>query len=90
MVITKHRDKVLALRAARETANKGCNVCPCCGENRMDGCIDHTFKTWKRWSWLLQTKNMKADCYHCLSCGAEWESDPYEYDPDDYSFFGVD
>lgn len=27
---------------------------------------------------LFKFKHMQADCYKCETCGAEWQSDPYE------------
>lgn len=87
MKITKTSDKALSLKNAREIANIGCNKCPCCGETKSHadylfedinkGIIRGLQKTWVEG--LFKMKNMKCDFYHCLTCGAEWESEPYEW-----------
>lgn len=69
-------------------ANRGCNVCPCCGEtkNKMDyiaeGIFDKGIRSGlicKHWAQgILRTKYMQIDCYSCDTCGAAWESEPYE------------
>ena len=87
MKITKTDKDASRLAAKKAAANEGCDVCPCCGENRkMSECIsagskkqgiDHCGVTvWT--TGLIFTKNMAKDRYCCLSCGAEWESDAYE------------
>lgn len=69
-------------------ANRGCNVCPCCGEtkNKMDYIAEGIFNKGvrsglicKHWAQgILRTKYMQIDCYSCDTCGAEWESEQYE------------
>lgn len=88
MKITKTSDRVAFLNNAKMVANKGCNRCPCCGETKSSmeytsigewhkGIISGLSKSWV--TGLLWMKNMRCDCYSCLTCGAEWESDPYEW-----------
>lgn len=68
--------------------NIGCSKCPCCGETRKSieyiseghpnrGIVSGIQKTWAEG--FFKIKTMKCDCYHCLTCGAEWESEPYEW-----------
>ena len=76
------------LNMSKQNANIGCNVCPCCGETKdsfnyfaagksRKGLLRGLQKTWVEG--LFKMKNMKCDCYKCLTCGAEWESEPYEW-----------
>lgn len=88
MKITKsNRDNELS-KMRREIANKGCDVCPCCGEKKHnyeyieEGQSNkgisggYIVKNWCKG--LFKMKYMQVDCYKCYTCGAEWESDPYE------------
>ena len=88
MKITKTNKEYLNEIQRKKSANKGCKVCPCCGEN----------KTWEHYmkkgkldkgilaggmvrSWaegFFKTRIMSVDYYKCITCGAEWESEPYE------------
>lgn len=77
MKITKTSDRAAFLKKAKENANKGCDKCPCCGENYKG--FSPLIKTWYEGGILKKGKHMKIDCYTCESCGAEWESDPYEW-----------
>lgn len=87
MKITKTSDKFHKEKKNREDANLGCSVCPCCGESKRweeymaigilnKGVSSGTMKTWA--TGFFRMKNMRSDCYECRTCGAEWESDPYE------------
>lgn len=89
MKITKTAEKVQAFEKAKMKANAGCEVCPCCGETQSVGYyISKGFlhrgissglcKTWVKG--IFKIKNMHVDCYRCYTCGAEWESEPYEYE----------
>lgn len=88
MRITKTSDRVSSLESAKRIANIGCNKCPCCGETKSSisyyslgeinkGIVSGLSKTWAEG--FFKMKSMKCDCYHCLTCGAEWESEPYEW-----------
>lgn len=87
MKITKTSDKFHKEKKNREDANFGCSVCPCCGESKPyeeylfigvvgKGVLGGTKKTWA--TGFFRIKTMQSDCYTCYTCGAEWESDPYE------------
>ena len=79
-----HEDRM----TRKAIANRGCNVCPCCGETKtvMEYFNDEvlhkgifgglTCKSWAKG--LFRLKYMQTDCYSCETCGAKWESDPYE------------
>ena len=88
MKITKTSDKAYFLKIAEINANKGCDKCPCCGETNQSieylltgepnkGIVSGLQKTWAEG--FFKIKNMKCDCYHCFTCGAQWESEPYEW-----------
>ena len=74
MRITKTRDQVNNFERNEAIANFGCNTCPCCGNPVWGSLVSR--------SWIegfFRTRHMKVNCYTCDSCGAQWESDPYEY-----------
>lgn len=89
MKITKSSKEVALYEAIKNVANAGCNVCPCCGETKtcrdyiMNGIFNKGIiagfhsKTWVKG--FFHMRNMRCDCYKCYSCGAEWESEPYQY-----------
>lgn len=75
MKIIKTQEQVNRLKIGKEIANKGCDICPCCGEeygSKIPAC-----RTWA--AGIFKTKYYKVNIYNCDSCGASWESDPYEY-----------
>ncbi len=89
MKITKPASVVAMTEAQKIAANAGCQRCPCCGETKTDveymkedifnkgisfGLIS---KTWVEG--IFRMKHMKSDCYKCYTCGAEWESEPYQW-----------
>lgn len=76
MKIIKTADRVAFLKRAEQIANQGCDKCPCCGKP-YNGIP--TVKTWYECGLFKVGKSMKVQGYKCYSCGAEWESDPYEY-----------
>lgn len=75
----------------KKIANRGCNVCPCCGETKSwtqymkEGILNKGIdgglicKAWAEG--LFHTRYIRVDCYSCNTCGAEWESEPYESEP---------
>lgn len=89
MKITRTADDVQARNERRRKANEGCGVCPCCGETKNHfyyKCrniwdrrgIDYGL-TAKRWTkGIFIKRHMRIDVYHCGTCGADWESNPYE------------
>lgn len=88
MRITKTSDRVAAFNNAKRVANIGCDTCPCCGETKQSidyfiagefnkGIVSGIQKTWAQG--FFKMKSMKCDCYNCLTCGAKWESEPYEW-----------
>lgn len=87
VIITKSKDRVDYLKEQRRLANQNCKICPYCGEkiDMMEyftkgivnkGISSGTCKTWA--SGLFKTKFWQVDCYHCKTCGTEWETKPYE------------
>lgn len=89
MRITKSSEEVNKFVMAKEIANHGCDRCPCCGETKtwdryvQEGVTNkgilkgYINKTWVKG--IFRMRNMKCDCYKCTSCGAEWESEPYQW-----------
>lgn len=89
MKITRTSSDENIFRMNKAVANKGCNICPCCGQP-----VDTPSAMCKTWfghknpqGESLFTElfgrepnhHYKVDCYKCWNCGAEWESDPYIY-----------
>lgn len=92
MKITKSSNEASRLNALKETANAGCLVCPCCGEKKShvqymkeEGVFTHKgvsggiYRSWAAGGFFKKIKNMRVDCYQCYTCGAQWESEPYEW-----------
>ena len=77
MKITRTSDRAVFLKTAKQNANKGCDKCPCCGKE-YNG-VSLISKTWYESGFLKKPRHMKVNYYSCSSCGAEWESDPYEW-----------
>ena len=87
MKITKTNKDANNSKIRKEIANQGCNKCPCCGETRsfyeamekggkFQGILNATCKNYCKG--IFKMKYMQIDCYKCETCGAEWESEPYE------------
>lgn len=76
MKITKTSDRAAFLKISEQIANKNCDKCPCCGVPYYG---IPTIRTWYKSSLFKKGKNMKIKCYSCYWCGAEWESEPYEW-----------
>ena len=77
MKIIKTKEQVDTLKLNKEKANEGCDTCPCCGiKDGLNGLILSMCKTW--YAGFLKTRHYQIDVYTCSSCGAVWESEPYE------------
>lgn len=76
MKITRTAKEALNFDEMKNNANKGCKVCPCCGKP-LPKLYFPICKSWTEG--FLKMKNMKVDCYKCYTCGAEWESEPYQW-----------
>ena len=69
----------------RRNANLGYNNCPKCGEirhiyvenNELKGISNGMFMEWH--GGIFPMRTMRCDCYKCLTCGANWESEPYQW-----------
>lgn len=68
----------------KQSANKGCNICPNCGENKKfyidkkgkgKGIGNGIYRTYQEG--FFKIKSMRVDCYECYTCGCQWESEPY-------------
>lgn len=84
--------KLDSLEAERRNANKGCHICPSCGEYRQAWQCSEEINPF---SFTLNDKgiliesdsgllkkdhviyNYCVDRYRCLTCGALWESEPF-------------
>lgn len=73
MKVTKTSDMSLLKTIEYLIATQGCDVCPCCGNNRM---IINYCRNYAKG--LFKTKVYQINVYHCNDCGTEWESEPYE------------
>lgn len=79
-ILKKSKNDYTDFEKRRIEANKGCNICPNCGEtrefyfegNNMKGMGRTTIAYHNRW-----IKSYYTDVYNCFTCGCEWESDPY-------------
>lgn len=77
MKIIKTKEQADALKLNKEKANEGCDRCPCCGrECGLNGLRFPISKTW--YGGFFKTRHYQIDTYTCISCGAVWESEPYE------------
>ena len=69
MRITCTNKEYQEMKAARDAANEGCRVCPCCKSGLYNSLV---YRTQTR---MFHT--YRIDLYSCPNCGAEWESEPY-------------
>lgn len=89
MKITRTSAQVANLNKSKQIANIGCNVCPCCGETKShwDYCRKGIYNKGlsmggivKNWcEGIFKIRYMQVDCYSCHTCGATWESEPYQW-----------
>lgn len=66
------------------------SICPCCGETKQFQIIHNKFtgrdqfigvdyiSTRTECKGIIRTKLICTDVFMCHTCGAKWESDPYE------------
>lgn len=100
MKIIKTKVEALKENQVREAALAGCDICPCCRENKshlfyikrgitnkgiVSGICRNWYGKYKSDSGILynffhteKNKYYQVDCFSCLTCGAKWESDPYQ------------
>lgn len=87
MRVTRTPEDAFYAQRWKRWANAGCEVCPCCGERKteMEYCEEGVYNkavsggTCKRWAkGLFRVRYIQVDRYWCYTCGAEWESEPYE------------
>jgi hypothetical protein len=88
MKITRSNYDALNDAQRKKLANVGCDVCPCCGETKnfleyfKEGILNKglsealTCRNYAEGSFKF--RYMQVDCYSCYTCGARWESEPYE------------
>ena len=90
MRITKTSTQVSASKRRREIANIGCNKCPCCGETMsiaeaikkgygLKRGISSISMSRPVSKGLFSNEYKTVDIYSCRKCGAEWESEPYDW-----------
>ena len=87
MKITKHGvdlEAVAQMKEAERIAKLDCDKCPCCGEAKSaynyyfeegveERCTSREFVGREKNKKLYETTH-----YQCYTCGAQWESEPYE------------
>lgn len=75
MKILKISDKPTVMQKERTEANKGCDICPCCGNEDIKQYLDPV--TYKKGFWFWK-RFYRIDCYTCQECNARWQSEPFE------------
>lgn len=81
MKITKTKGQADHDKLMKERANAGCDRCPSCGHGNNYNIpptirIAHTgTRTFNKG--IIHRETYYVDCYRCLECGTEWESEPY-------------
>ena len=83
MKITKLPDVIDPVSIIKKKIDEKNKNCPFCGS--VEKHIP-TMKTWygkqNPYSWWLfgEKHHWQISCYHCKTCGAEWENDPFPTD----------
>lgn len=84
MKITRTSREYKSKRQLKEEALRGCDVCPCCGETKKyldylkDDVMGYGILQSLSRHWYKDGKQYTVDCFSCETCGAAWESEPYE------------
>ena len=77
-ILKKSKNNYTDFEKKRMIANKGCNVCPNCGETKEFYFDGGDMKGIDKGSIIYHDKfACRTDVYTCFTCGCEWESDPY-------------
>lgn len=80
MKITKLPNSIDPKEKEKELATKGCDKCPCCGETKdwlKNGAGIMAFPLTTEEVKFFSVKYYDKMYYRCFTCGAEWESEPY-------------
>lgn len=95
MKITFTAEDYKTFEKERREANKGCYICPCCGEYRQSFVYDmlgenlplrrigidiHTERRKIYDPKLDEFTNASIDCFLCNNCHTQWESEPFDFD----------
>lgn len=72
-------------------ASVDCDICPICGEDKnfylskpgdptsLQGISQMSCTTWAKGGLFCRTKHYKIKHYICHTCGAKWDSEPFQY-----------
>lgn len=74
MKITRTAKDVQKIEKRRQKAREGCDVCPCCGNTDIRCSIYPKYVL----RGFFKLREVRIDRYNCDTCGAEWESEPFE------------
>ena len=77
-ILKKSKNDYTDFEKKRMKANKGCNICPNCGETRAFYFEGSDIKGIAK-GYIIYHDQLACytDVYTCFTCGCEWESDPY-------------
>lgn len=73
MKITRIAKYPTIMQHERYEANIGCDICPCCGEDKE---IAKTFYSFQKG--FIRKKMYGVDRYFCKKCESRWESECFE------------
>ena len=85
MKIIKTSSQAKREQIIKASALSACGKCPECGENKdyafsiggSKGILSTGTRTFSKG--VFKQRCFKVERFKCLTCGTEWESDPYEY-----------